>query len=361
VDRWPRKSSEMRSRSGSALVLVLWITVLLTMLVGTLAFDALVESRLVTYQRNRWQADELARSGIEVAKLVLEHSREVKPKDQLEGNEEDRFFAPARALSRGLAAELTEELPEGLGTLRVLIIPEPARINVNTLAPESPANDERWERILAVGDIPEEYWGELVDSFYDWVDPDGDARVDGAESDDYYAEQDPPYRARNEAALDTVGELLLVKGFDRTILYGGALAFDDDDPEEAVQISGIADMLTVYGEKINVNAAGQRVLMTLPGVDELVVDAILTERETPPDDEVDGTDNYFESAGDFATRIGALGFDVPAELRNAVSTESAVYRVTLEATVRGVSRSVWCIVERYGKDAYRILRWREDG
>jgi hypothetical protein len=135
-----------------------------------------------------------------------------------------------------------------------------------------------------------------------------------------------------------------------------------DNPDDAIPVSGIADMLTVYGDgRVNVNAASQRVLQTLPGVDALVADAIVTERETPPDDEADGTDNYFEGIPDFVSRIDSLGFPVPASLKQSVSTESTVYRVTMKASVRGVSRSVWCIVERQGKDAYRILRWREDG
>jgi hypothetical protein len=136
----------------------------------------------------------------------------------------------------------------------------------------------------------------------------------------------------------------------------------DDDLDDGIQISGIADMMTVYGDsKINVNAASMRVLMTLPGVDDLVADAIVTERDTPPDSEADGTDNYFESPADFANRLSALGFSVSPMLRALVSTESSVYRVTLQAKVRGVSRSVWCIMERSGKQSYRILRWREDG
>ncbi|MEM9295450.1 MAG: hypothetical protein AAGA57_06585 [Planctomycetota bacterium] len=58
----------------------------------------------------------------------------------------------------------------------------------------------------------------LAAAVADWRDPDEDLTEGGAESD-YYLAQDPPYRAKN-ADLETVSELLLIRGFDRQILYG---------------------------------------------------------------------------------------------------------------------------------------------
>mgnify|MGYP000473525683 CR=1 FL=1 len=76
-----------------------------------------------------------------------------------------------------------------------------------------------------------------------WIDDDSEVRYDGAETDDYYATLDPPYVAKN-GPLDTVGELLLIRGFSRAILYGGKLetGFEGEEP---VTVSGIADLETL--------------------------------------------------------------------------------------------------------------------
>ena len=50
----------------------------------------------------------------------------------------------------------------------------------------------------------------------------------------------------------------------------------------AVALTGIADLLTANpeaGETVNINAASKRVLMTLPGIDSTLADAIISERE----------------------------------------------------------------------------------
>jgi general secretion pathway protein K len=237
----------------------------------------------------------------------------------------------------------------GDGSIILDIVPEPARRDINRLS------EEDWERILEVGDIPEELWPDLIDSFYDWTDQDEEARLDGAETEDYYATLEKPYRAKN-GPLDTVEELLLVKGFDTTILSGGELelGFEDEDPTE---ISGIKDLLTVYGDgdgKVNVNAASERVLMTLEDVDELFAGAIIEEREGWLDETGLKEDSSFESIDDLYRRIPELNPD----LRRVITTDSKVYRITSVGRVLGVNRRVWCIV-RHSGSALSILRWTE--
>ena len=57
-----------------------------------------------------------------------------------------------------------------------------------------------------------------ADSLLDWMDEDSAPRELGAESD-YYLGLDPPYRAAN-AGLQSLEELLLVKGVTRDLLFG---------------------------------------------------------------------------------------------------------------------------------------------
>lgn len=337
-------------RRGSALVVVLWVIGLLAILVGSFAFDAHLEARLTSYCRKRTKADYLARSGLEIAELLMAKSLDERGKsaEASAAEGEDRWREPARRLAAGLAATGIEE-SLGEGVIRLDLVPEPARRNVNLL------KEDDWERILELGGLPEDRWPVLVDSFMDWLDRDDQPRADGAETDDYYTTLKPGYRARN-GNLDTVEELLLVRGFDRSILFGEPVATNRPD-RQAAPLIGIADLLTTYGDgKVNVNAASMRVLQTLPDVDEVVAGAIVEERESGERGGVaEGEQASFKDVSDLYRRIP----DLPPALRNHVTTDSAIYRITSAGIVGGVRRQVWCIA-RYADKRLTILRWREE-
>ena len=347
-----RLAGEVGARGGSALVVAVWVVALLSLMVGSFAFEAHMEANIISYYRKRTKAERLAMSGIPIAEMLMK-KREEAEKAGDEADEEDRWHESAKRLADGLALSGSRAVTESLGdgTIRVEIVPEPARRNVNSLK-----NEEEWEGILEVGGIPEDYWPELAESFFDWTDDDETARTDGGETDDYYSSLEPPYAARN-GPVDTVGELLLVKGFKPAILYGGVLEEEEDTDGEPLAISGIEDLLTTYGDgKVNVNAAGRRVLMTLPGVDELVANAIIEEREGWLDEEGESEDTSFDNVADLFARIPELD----SAVRKYVTTDSTIYRITCVGTVHGVSRKIWCIAQFSGGEM-TILRWREQG
>ncbi|MFZ4394914.1 MAG: general secretion pathway protein GspK, partial [Kiritimatiellia bacterium] len=258
---------------GSGLIVAIWTIALLSILVISFAFDAHLETKVLSVTRKRHQAEYLAMSGITIAEMLMDKQGAVSGGEAPEAVAEDRWYQPALLLSRGKPVTgLVEKLGEGY--IRLDIEPELGRRDVNNLTVDD------WERILRVGGVPDEFWPTLIDSFNDWKDTDKIPLQNGAETEDYYATLSPPYCARN-GNVDTVRELLLVKGFHEAILSGGVLN-PDDPPARRKTLSGIQDMLTTYGGKrVNVNAAGLRVLMTLPGVDDLVAHAIMEERERP--------------------------------------------------------------------------------
>ena len=335
--------------SGSALIGAISVIVILSMIVGSFLFHAHIESHLTSYYRKRTKAEYLARSGLEVAHMLMEKSGSEMEETFVLTKEDDRWREPAERLADGLSLRGLRE-PLGEGEIILDIVPEPARRNVNLLT------EEDWERILEVCGVPEEMWPELIDPFYDWIDKDGDARYDGAETDDHYSTLEPPYMAKN-APLDTVGELLLIRGFDRTILYGGTLnsEFAGDEP---ITVSGIHDLLTTYGDgKVNVNAATARVLMTLPGLDGTVAERIIEEREGTVDGAGEREDSSFKNIGEVSTRI----WDLDPDAKKHMTTDSKIFRVTSVGEVGGVRKEIWCIVEHGGGKEKRgkILRWRE--
>ena len=347
-------STEFKARSegkngagGSALIVVIWVIGLLSLLVSSFAFDAHLEARITSYYRSRIKAEYLARSGIELAELLMFKSLNAKNVPEGDTQQSEWWYSHSKRLAQGLPIRGLEQ-PLGAGTIVLDIVPEPARRNVNLL------KEDDWERLLDVGEIPQEMWGELMAAFLDWIDTDDTARFNGAETDDYYGKLDSPYKAKN-APLDTVGELLLVKGFTKAILSGGLIETNDVN-QEAIRISGIEDILTTYGDgKVNVNAASQRVLMTLPNVDEILAGAIIEEREGAADAQGKKEDTSYRDVNDMFARIPELD---PA-IRNYVSTDSGIFRITSVGSVHGIKRNLWCIV-RYANKQMTILQWREE-
>lgn len=342
-------------KRGAALIVVLWVIGLLAMLTASFAFEAHIESRLTAYYRNRTKAEYLARSGVDLASLLIAKSAEISGTTPDAMREEsERWYGDAFVLKQGSRIRIEHEMvvddvPAGVITLE--IDPEPARRNVNLLREQSIENDETWERIFEVGGVPQELWPELIDSFYDWVDEDDTPRIDGAETDDYYANLDEPYQAKN-GELDTVGELLLIKGFSRPILEGGTLESDFFERENQ-RSSGIQDLLTTHGDgKVNINAATARVLQTLPDVDAILAEEIVGYRnEWEQESERIG----FESVQEFLSYFP----DFPPRARDGLSVESSVFRIKSRGELYGISYTVWCTV-RVSDGDITILKWRED-
>ncbi len=323
---------------------------MMSILLASFSFDAHVEARIASFYRKREKADYLARSGIEIAKMLMARSREVSEDTVAD---DDRWLESAKRLKKGKVTGIREEVGEG--AILVDIIPEPARRNINNLGKTDEQIEANLERIFEVGGIPEEHWPVLIDSFLDWVDENNDPRPDGAESDGYYLQLEPPYRAKN-GPLDTVGELLLLRGFTRAMVWGGVIPPAAGNGE-GVAVSGIGDLLTTYGSgRVNINAAPLRVLRTLPNVDELVAGAIVEEREGWLGADGKRVEQPFKNADDLMNRLP----DMNAAIREYAETDSSVYRITSVGEVHGVRREVYCIAEYdASKRALNIKRWRE--
>jgi general secretion pathway protein K len=325
-------------RRGAILIVVLWVLIVLSLLVGTLAFEMHVESNITSYYRKRVKAQFLAQAGIEWAKLMLIKAGTFS--DSVEDQHPD-LYLNATLLNRGMPVSgFRHQLGEGEFVLD--LVPEQGRRNVNTLT------EDDWREILDQTRVPEEKWDELIDAFFDWTDPDEAHRLNGAESDDAFYE-DRGYEVKN-GPLDTVDELLLIKGFTPPIVFGGPAKNEEDPP-----MSGFASMLTAWGDgRVNVNTASRDVLLTLPEMDELSVDAILQGRAGI--DGIYGTeDDGFSSVEEVLAVTGlnqALGSRI-------TTTERRFIRATSVGEVQGVQAGVWAIFRQQGNNLV-VVYWREE-
>lgn len=329
------------TRRGSALIVALWLILLLSLLVASLAFDMHVEADITSYYRKRQKAQHIAQSGLELSKVILSKLQEVNEEDIGIDEDANQMITAAVNLNRGVAVRaLTRDIGEGVLTLD--IVPEEGRRNINQLT------DEDWEEILDQANIPVERWPELIDCFLDWTDGDDVHRLHGAESDDpFYV--DRGYIVKN-APLDTVDELLLIKGFDEEIVYGSP---QSTAPEDAIR--GIAYWLTAWSHgKVNINTASREVLMTLPGIEEWAVDAIIEQR-VGLDGEAGTRDDGFESV---EQAIALTGMN--PQLRDRLTVSDVHYlRITSVGEVGGVRSAAWSVM-RVEADKLVPVYWREE-
>jgi DNA uptake protein ComE-like DNA-binding protein len=101
---------------------------------------------------------------------------------------------------------------------------------------------------------------DVADSIVDWIDSDTDPRPSGAEND-YYSGLSPGYRCKN-GPLDSVDELLLIKGVTKELLFGADTNRNGmQDPDEMASDGafdrGWSAFLTVYSHEQNRDATGQ--------------------------------------------------------------------------------------------------------
>ena len=394
-------SSVSSTRSGSALIIAIWTVALLSVLVLSFSFDAMLEGRIGTFVRHRQRVNYLTQSGVAIAELLLEKQRNVSAASATTA-EEDRWKAPALRIKRGQTAIVDEPLGDGI--IHVEIIPEQSRWNINKLCKSAQAaaggnpntsqplgqSDIVWEQILRTAGVPDDRFEDLIDCWDDWVDVDSTITGrNGAEDEYYKLETDPltreprtPYKTRN-GPIDTIDELRLVKGFIPAILDGGVLNPEERRPDQQIVVRGIKELFTTYGDgKINVNAAPREVLMTIPDMDDITAGAIIEEREgrglggvsgissrntttrstssssktaTGKGTAEEDIDFSFKSVGDFMSRVPGI----PASIQQYVTVNSSVFRLNIEGRSAGISHRIEAIAELNG-DKVRYLRWRED-
>lgn len=344
-----RPASVVRPSDGSALIIVLWVIGLLSMFVMAFAFDMHVEARITSSWRKKLKAEYLAKAGVELARMMLFETADPDINNPdisvyfAKGSDE-KVRGAAISIARGGVAEVTREL--GAGTVTVTIRPENARIDLNSMifVNDRELTYNTWQPLFEAAGIPWEQCDALIDCLLDWVDQDEMTHLNGVESE-YYESLDPPYKSKN-AALDTVDELALIKGFDEKL------------PESEVTIyQALSGFLTTYAtdKKININAVDRNTMMGFLGIDAQLADEIIAQRQGP--DLLNGTDDDmpFKSLADLLGRVPAL----PPNVAERISfTAMGRFSILVRGKVGDIEHAVACVVQWDNKNL-TILRWIE--
>jgi len=279
---------KLNTEDGVALLIVLWVITLLMVLVMSFSMLTRTEAHSTVFFRDGVQKKFFAEAALERATMEIYHRQTYKNQTVvLEGNEVVRI--DGRAYDGSI----------GTGRYVFRLFNESGKINLNTMGARSGVI---LNSLLVNLGIAQENADTIVDSILDWIDTDDLHRLKGAESD-YYQSLPNPYKAKN-ARLDTLEELLLIKGMSPDILFG------------TKERKGLMQFVTIYSPtmRVNINAAPKEVLMSLPGMTEDVVNKIIEQRESVE----------FKSAQD----IQAIsGVDYPAIARLVDMSESNIYTI----------------------------------
>ena len=274
-----------RRQRGSVLVGLLWCLAVLSVVVIGVLHTARMDLLVVKRYGDRIQAHYLALAGIEKAKALLYHDARERSRSGRHHSGE-LYDAPDQlrdvAFGRGQFRVFRRGREDEGGGLRYGISDEESRLNVNVASVE--------ELGKLYGMTPD-----VVAGILDWRDEDNQVSPGGAEVE-YYASLQPPSQPRN-GPLQTVRELLMVRGVSRELLLGSAArqnglsATEGDDRDGSAPGNldmGWAGLLTVNssvkditasgGERVNVQTADERALTGVRGITSDIARAIVAYR-----------------------------------------------------------------------------------
>lgn len=206
-------------KTGSALVIVLWLVMLMTTVAVVTAKMAILESRISQIASERIRCRWAARAGVETAwALLLSDDRTSDTKlDNWSQNDAELVDVPLYGCR-----------------FTVKVTDESSKLNINTVTET---------QLAYLPDMTED----ILNSILDWRDTDDETRPNGAEAG-YYLTLPNGYYCRN-GSLVTIRELLRVKGVTADFFYGPPV------PEEAwSENEGWIHYLTCHSAQPNIDS-----------------------------------------------------------------------------------------------------------
>ena len=353
--RCPRQPAER----GIALVVVMISIFVLAMLAGAFAYSMKVETRLARNGNSEEELEWLGRSGVEYARWILAQQLQVpnEPYDAL--NQVWAGGVGGIGTSNSPLADVQKEVHLGNGTFTWKIVNMESKANINS------AGEGMIQQALINTGVDAGQATPIVNSILDWIDPDNNTRIQGAESD-YYQNLTPSYSAKN-GFIDDMSELLLIKEITPEMYWGtssgdhppGAVLPRADRSHLPLQTLtypvGLVDVFTPVSDgRINLNTASAAVLQLIPGIDAMAAEAIVGAREG--EDDGSGLTGPYRNVGD-VRRVPNLAPGLTAQLQQFCEVRSMTFEVTVDAEVNGYKRQFVALLRRNNPRDIQILNF----
>lgn len=394
-----------RSRGGVALLLVVASLLVLTVIITDLAYGATIRFQVSTHQRDRVQAVWIARSGVNLYRLILTAGKQLEKsgigdmaEEYLGINIGDQLWQMIPALNTGLirmlfasggdaddvsdedretfqqtgtvSDEMREEAKQSSlfadrdfldfdGDFSAEIYDMESMVNVNNFAKRAAdASCLTYATGLQLsglmGGEENDQWfhdrnldkWELIANLADWVDADTmRCGPRGGYEDNVYNRGDNPYLSKN-APFDTKEEIRLVDGWDGEVY------------------DRFGETITVWGSgKVNMNTASPDLIAGLirayvtPTPSDATVELIQSKLE-----EQKMLMGDFSKTSEFTSFIEGLGYTVDAGLKNSLTKSSQTFMITSTGLVNESAAKVTTVVTYGSKGGTegKVLYWRED-
>lgn len=305
-----RISKATRSR-GAAIMLSLWALFLLSAMVISWALD--IDTRLSNsgISNRLLEAEAMACSGAEIG-LALPAEKRWSP--LLKGS-----LGPGQSFEARITGE-------------------GGRLDLNKLAAAMIANDrsksELLRKFLEIKGVDLNERDHMIDCLLDWVDPENLVRPNGAEDE-------PGYQPANKPLM-SLDEVKRIRGWE----------------EFTSRPDWDADLTLNSGTgQIDINSASRDVLLSLPGMDEIRADQLLSIRHGPDGIEGNEDDVQFKDARDLI----ALGLrkEQLDQLPGLIIYTDTVLRVTSIGKSGTVTRTVRVVINKSGRNNILLKAWKE--
>src|ERR1035437_7967876 len=344
-----------RSEGGIALIIVMISIMVLTILAAGFAYSMRVETKLARNANSEAELEWLGRSGVEYARWVLANSRAnpMQPYDSL-----DQPWATGSGWlgpTNAPIAEVQNPVTLGGGSFNWKIVDLESKFNINS--PE-PVLQQVLPQALTLMGVDAGEATPIVNSILDWLDPDDQPHVEGAENE-HQRNLQPPYAAKN-GPIDDISELLLIKGVTPEIYSGISAAdyqpnyfsqqrgrFGQAAAAMPVVSVGLTNLFTPLSTgTININTASPEVLQLIPGIDALTAGGIVSGRSG----EDDGTGAFgpYRDVRQVLQRVTTLPQVGPVvnTLQQFCVVRSDTFQVQVDADVGGCKRTFFAVLGR---------------
>ncbi len=321
-----------RSRRGTALLAVLWLSAALSAIAFTVASTVRAETERTTTDVDALRASYLAAGAVDRALLYIQWGPTYRNSD----GSPKYFKSPMPVLHF--------EFPTGSASVE--IIPESSKLDVNHVQARELTN-----LLLALGVDPDRAQA-ITAAILDWRSTSPGESF--TQFDQHYMSLTPSFRARH-ASLEEIEELLLVQGVTPDLFYG---SYTRDAEGGLVRHAALRDCLSVYGSKgpIDANTVEPAVMLAV-GISPDVAAALVARRRV----------KAFQDHGDLAPFLSGAG---PGAVRLGIVPSSIV---TLRATARlrladgqltDLRRTASAMVKFLGPefvpDRFHIMRWYDN-
>ncbi len=310
-----RRGRRGSGRRGVALILTILVIALSSIIVIDRFYDSWIDTALAASYRDDSKAYFAARSGQNIGRLLL--------------IEDAKGKLPYDALTEEWA-QATIPVPIDGEYIFLSIRDESGKFDINQMVSNRGYPQDNWiamyKRLLKRLKIDEG----LADTAVDWIDKDSIARDYGAEDGYYQSLEKNPHPAKNRK-LDSVSELLMVKGYSPKVM------------------AKLMPHITVWSSgKININTATPEVLLALESsVTEVMVKQMVKGRLLRP----------FTKREDIKL-VPGMSVIYP-KLALLIDTKSDYYSIESSATFGDTSKTIKGVYKRSSASAdtlyYRIF------